>query len=121
MEQEEKTMKLIARHYHYQRGVGNTTLQREGVKHYDRKFAALGFSMFHLGAILLYGNENGIKNCEKITLGTLEKLDGCELPLVIEHSLISHLMEYSCVTINNLRNENIYLKRKIERAKDCLK
>ena len=68
------------------RGVGHTTLMKQGVNHYDKPFFVLGVNNQHTKE-LMYGVDN--KNARPLSMSdSVDKIAGCDYPMIADNFVI---------------------------------
>lgn len=85
------------------RGVGHTTLMKEGVKNYDKPFFVLGANKQH-SLELMTGVDN--KNAIPLGLNNLNRVNGVDYPMIIDAFVVQVICDQYEDEIMNLRSEH---------------
>ena len=107
-----KILRELIVHYSFNRRVGHTTLMKRGTSNFELKKLVLVMSN-------QMGSDLKIPKSERITLDTLDKLKGTQLPLAIDNATLLYIFSNSIEEFSRLEYENKelhskYWKEKVE-------
>ena len=94
----ERVLEELSAYFVSSRQVGHTTLMKRGTSNFEQKKRVIVHNMS-------YGRDLGVPKNEIVTLNSLERLRGCDLPLAIDNCSLTTIFTKSLERYRQLEND----------------